>query len=151
MVRYQKIIDQYNFFLDKNERKDAIVYSMAFLDFRQQKYLNAIDLLNSHSFEKPIHIIKSKSLLTRSFYEQFLKDTSYFELLIAQTYAFEKYIRRNSLFSAEKSRSYLNFIKYVRQLAISTLEKKIPENLLNSLESNSSVLCKQWLLQKIKQ
>ncbi len=63
-------------------------------------------LLINHPFNKPLQIIKAKSLLIRTYFEQFLQDGSYYELVIAQTYAFEKYIRRSKDISKEKSISH---------------------------------------------
>lgn len=139
----------YKCFLEEEEREDATFLSLANLNFAQEKYGLTIDLLINHSFQKPLQIIKAKALLLRTYFEQFLQDNSYYELVIAQTHAFEKYIRRNSNISDEKSTSHLNFIQFTRRLTLAILEKNIPNSLIESLELNPSSY-KNWLLQKSK-
>lgn len=145
----KKIILEYKYFLDEEEKENATLLSLAALNFAQGKYLLTIDLLINHLFDKPFQIISAKSLLLRTYFEQFLKDESYFELLIAQTHAFEKYIRRCKDLSPEKSTLRLNFAQFTRRLAIGIFEKNIPDSLITTLKSNS-YSSKQWLLQKIE-
>ena len=147
----KNFILNYKKYLEEDERKNTTIYSFALLAFNQQEYSQTIDLLNEYSFDKPLNILKAKSLFIRAYFEKLLANDSYYELLIAQTYAFEKYIRRNSTISSEKSDSYLNFIKFVRQMIFGILENKKPSSLLSSLESIDSISCKSWLLKKVKE
>ncbi len=145
----KNFILDYKHLLDEEEKEDATLLSLAFLSFAQEKYSLTIDLLINHPFDKPFQITNAKSLLIRTYFEQFLLDDSYFELLIAQTYAFEKYVRRHKEISKEKSNRRLNFIQFTRRLATGILEKDIPDGLIDTIKL-SSFSNKQWLLQKIE-
>lgn len=144
----QQFIINYKQFLDKKERKDATLLSWAFLKFYQKRYEETSQLLNNHSFNKPLHIIKAKSLLLRTYFEQFVTDVSYFDLLIAQTHAFERYIRRMDNISIQILTTYVNFTQLLRQVAFGLVDRQLPEGFIPSLESNDSLPCKDWLLQK---
>lgn len=144
----KNFILDYKYFLDEEEKESATLLGLAFLNFAQEDYFLTIDLLINHPFDKPLQVINAKTLLIRAYFEQFLQDDSYFELLIAQTYAFEKYIRRNKEISKEKSSLRLNFIQFTRRLAIGIIEKNIPDSLKNSMKLGS-YSSKQWLLKKI--
>lgn len=147
----EKFISNYQRFLDDHERLDATSYSLAFTAFNQKNYIAVINLLNGHIFEKPLHIFKAKSLLIRTYFELFLIDDSYYELLIAQTYAFEKYIRRHSTISVNRLDAYLNFIKFMRQMLFGIQENKNLSHLIPGLKSIDSISFRSWFLKKIKE
>ena len=146
----KKFIDDYKLFLDEDERESATLLSMAFLYFNEKKYSKSIDLINQYSFIKPLNIIKSKTILIRSFFELFLTDDSYYEVLLAQTFSFEKHIRRNKDISTEKADGFLNFIKFTRRVANGILDKNIPASLVEAIQLHMSLPYKDWLLQKVR-
>lgn len=143
-------INDYKVYLAEEEREDAYVLSNAFLHFSEGNFSKTIDNLLLHSFEKPLPILKSKTLLLRSYFENFLLDDSYYELLLAHTYSFEKYIRRNRAVSEEKAKIYMDFIQFTRRFASEILEQKISKDLVNFLQENLSLMYKKWFLQKIE-
>jgi hypothetical protein len=144
----KNFIHEYKHFLEEEERDSATLLSLAFLAFNEGKFSQAIDLLLNHNFEKPLNSIKSKTILLRTYFELFVRDDSYYELLLAQTLSFEKHIRRNKNISAEKADGFLNFIKLTRRVANGLLENHIPEDLIDAIESHVSLPYKEWLLQK---
>lgn len=145
----KNFILEYRFYLDDEEKESTTLISLGLLNFAQEKYALVIDLLLNHPFDKPLQIIKAKSLLIRTYFEQFLQDDSYYELVMAQTYAFEKYIRRNVDISKGKSIAHLAFIQNTRRLITAIIEKNISLDFLDSLQS-SIPACKNWLLEKLK-
>lgn len=147
-VWVKNFIQEHRHFLEEEERESATLLSLAFLAFNEGKYSQAIDLLLNHTFEKPLNTIKSKTILLRTYFELFVRDDSYYELLLAQTLSFEKHIRRNKDISTEKADGFLNFIKLTRRVANGLLENHIPEDLIDAIESHVSLPYKEWLLQK---
>ena len=107
--------------------------------------------MSSYTFSKPLYIIHSKTILLRSYFEQFLSDDSYYDLLIAQTNAFEKFIRRNDLISKNKKEYYLNFILFTRKVTNATFQDTLSQDLFDQIKYAESVILKDWLLKKISQ
>ena len=91
----------------------------------------------------------------RAYYELFKKDDSYYEFLISNTYAFEKYIRRNEKISERKAEGYLNLISYTRKLANIKIRQErndsIKGELNRALMEKKRFVAKRWLLDKIEE
>ena len=100
-------------------------------------------------FSSPLHILKSRTILLRTYFEQFILNASYYDLLITQTHSFEKFVRRNKLISNSKEELYLNFILFCRKIAYATMENTLDHSLLNKIKNTQKVLLKFWLIEKI--
>ena len=81
----------------------------------------------------------------------FLKDDSIFDLLISQTFSFEKYIRRSKDISTEKSHAYLNFIKHTRRIANGVIDQNVSQELIKAIKESTALTYKNWLLEKARQ
>ena len=95
-----------------------------------------------------LHILHAKSILLRAYFELFLFDNSYFDLLSAQTIAFEKFVRRNAHISEPTKEVYLNFILFSRKIANAIFENSSNPNLYQTINNTKSLALKSWLLEK---
>ena len=142
-----KFIDKYQSVLDDKHRKDAVAMAMGNLYFHKGEYQLAIQVLQ-HEFNTLLDNIKSRSILIRAWYEIFLNDYSYYDLLQAQLDAFEKFIRRNKVVHSTMKQSTINFILYSKKIALHKLEGKSMKTLNTKIKNLNNLLLKGWLLEK---
>lgn len=143
-------IEDYKKYLPASTRKDTTSLSLGLLFFYKKEYNKTIDLLLNQTFANPLHILKSKSILLRTYFEQFLLDDSYFDLLILQSHAFEKFVRRNDAISRYKKESYLNFTLFIRKIVQAISENNLDISLFHKIKKTKAIILKPWLLEKIK-
>ncbi|MFK7772987.1 MAG: hypothetical protein AB8F94_12650 [Saprospiraceae bacterium] len=146
----ESFIQEYKKFLPDSVREDASCFGLGLLFFHKKEFSKTIDLILNHTFSKPLLTLQSKTILLRAYFEQYLIDNSYYDLLIAQTQAFEKFIRRNELISEIKKDRYLNFALFTRKIVSAHWQNKLDQSVLEKLNSNE-VLLKFWLIEKIKE
>ena len=148
-------IEDYEFYLDENIRLGAKALGKAFLYFHQQAFSEVIEVLVNQKFNQLLHHLRSRSLQLRAFYELFQQDDSYYEFLISNTYAFEKFIRRNDKIAKSRAEGYLNLISYTRKLANIKIkwkmEPKVKENLRDGLRNEARFIAKKWMLEKVEE
>lgn len=142
-------IDKYNHLLDGKVRKDALSLGMGQWYFGKTEYEQVVKVLR-HSFSEPQDVFKSKSLLLRSWFEIYLKDDSYFDLLMTQFDSFEKYIRRNKEVSIRLAEGFLNFVGLSRKIVIKKLEGKNIEGVKTEIENTTNLVYRIWLLDKVE-
>lgn len=144
-------IQEYKKYLPDSVREDASCFGLGVLFFHKKEFTRTIELILNHIFSKPLQILQSKTILLRAYFEQYLIDDSYYELLIAQTHAFEKFIRRNELISELKKERYLNFVLFIRKIVNGHWQNKLDNTLIEKLNNTNAVLLKFWLLEKLKE
>lgn len=147
----EQFIISYNKYLTESIRSDTTCLALGLLHYHKNEFSKTIDLILNHSFSKPLLILRSKTTLLRTYFEQYLKDNSYYDFLIAQTQAFEKFIRRNRYISDNKKESYLNFALIIRKITYQHNQKTLSKRLYNNIKSSKSVVLKFWLLQKLEE
>ncbi|MBV6441756.1 MAG: hypothetical protein DYG98_15695 [Haliscomenobacteraceae bacterium CHB4] len=140
-------MENYQYALDASVRENALALAMGQWYFEQQEYTKAIEILN-HTFSEPQDIYKSKGLTIRAWCELYWKDDSYFDLLLAQLDAFDKYLRRNRNVAPRLSEGMLKFTGYTRKLALLKWDGKYATSLKTEIMKESNVAFKNWLLSK---
>ena len=147
-------IQRHESMLSPSTRADIKKLGLSNLKFHQGEFTTAIELLDDLQINDAQLYISTKLHLLRCYYELSIKDGTYQELFIDQTFAFEKIVRRNRKFTSEKIQSYLNFTQFLRQLAkqrsIGKLPVKLQEKLLETLQNQSITISRSWLTEKIK-
>lgn len=146
----EKFIHDYEGYLDEQIRKDAVTISLGALRFSQKDYFKTVELLANHRFQKTYQFLSAKTLILRSYLELYTVDNSYFDLLVAQTNNFEKYIRNNKSISPSKAEAYLSFAKFIRKIAKTKFETKKKERLAAQIMETKNLMLKRWLIRKIK-
>lgn len=147
----EEFIKDYKKYLPVQIREDATNLSLGFLYYHKKEYTQTLDLILNYTFSKPLLILQSRIILLRTYFELYLIDDSYFELVIAQTHAFEKFIRRNQLISNTKKERFINFVLFIRRIVNAHLQKELSWSMYRKIESTESVLLKFWLLEKVKE
>ncbi len=142
-------IEEYKMLLPSSVRDEATSLSLGLLFFYKKEFTKTIELILNRKFSKPLDVLKSKSILLRVYFEQFLLDDSYYSFLIDQTNAFEKFVRRNDLISESKKEAYLNFILFTRRLANSFFQNASVVNLYDKVRQTELVVLKGWLIAKM--
>lgn len=150
----EQFIFQYAFLLEDTIRSDAKHLCLGYLYYHQEKYDAATKLLFDLEFKDVFYQLRAKHILLKIYFEEFLKDNSYFDMLILQLNAFEKMIKRNKTIYAHTSQIYLAFIKQLRQLATYKMDIKYTDSwklkTQKEIAQNANILSKQWLLQQVQ-
>ena len=135
--------------LDVGVRADAVAMGKAQWHFKKGEFLTTTQILQ-YAFSKPQNIFKAKSLLIRAWFELFWRDDSYLDLLLNQLDAFEKYIRRDKSMPDRLLKGYLKFVNFTRKLINKKWEKNTHKQLIEDIHSESNLILKNWLLEKIQ-
>lgn len=143
----QHFMENYQDTLDTSVRENALALAMGQWYIEQQEYAKAIEILN-HTFSEPQDIYKSKGLTIRAWCELYWTDDSYFDLLLAQLDALEKYVRRNRNVASRLSEGMLKFTGYTRKLVLLKWDGKDTAGLKDEILKEPNVVLKNWLLTK---
>ena len=142
-----KFMDKYQGHLDTGVRADAMAISMAQWHFTKKEFLQAIEVLG-HTFKEPIDVLKSKSLLVRSWYEMYLKDDNFLEMVLAQLAALEKFLRRDKTMPPRMKDAYLKFVSFTKKLVNGKWDKDLMNELNKEISQDTNLLIKKWLMEK---
>lgn len=133
--------------LDLNIREDALALGFGQWHFEQKDYWQVIDVLE-RAFSEPQDILKSKTLLSRTWFEIAWADETYQEILLAQLDAFEKFLRRNQAIPPRLTAGALHFVEFTRKLALGKGGKKKMAQLKIGIEAEPNLVLRNWLLEK---
>ncbi len=143
-------IEDWKQYLDPEILEDAFAFNMASWYFYQNEFEDTVSFLMSHSFSIPYQL-KVRLTEIRAFFEQFLKDDSYYEVLIAKIQAFENFIKRNTFFSKNNLEPYLNCIRIIEKLTNKISKRERKHKIIEWLENKTRsrrVITKNWLFEK---
>lgn len=147
----QGFVHKFSAFLNEDSREDIKALSAALLYFNQQAYNQAEQALLGYQFSDTLNLLKSRCLLIKIYFEQFLLDKSKYTFLMDQAEAFEKFVRRHTALAKGKRGAYLNFIKLTKKLASKTINKVDLAKTRAQFYQLEGVTHKGWLLEKIGQ
>jgi len=149
-----EFMESHQEYLDDTTKTELLVISQACLFFYKMEYSNTIDSLLDHSFQVSSFENIARNYLIKCYYELFVQDRSYFDLLKSQTQSYEKFTRRNKNLSEVIKDSQIKFIKFIRNLGqarrMGILPQKEKENLLNKLEEEKYITSRSWLIEKLE-
>ena len=148
----KQFMERYQALLEPGIFDSAFNLSMAYWHYHQQHYLEVISHLQEIHF-LPSYGHRAKSLQTRTFYELYQQDDSYYESILAEINSFEQYIRRETKTSTYRKKSYLHLIGYLKKLIKIKNNPKWSREKTRQLEeeikSKQPVFAKHWLLEKV--
>jgi len=148
-------VEEYAPFLEADIRQDCKTMALAMVRFNQSNYDQAIQLINEHSFFNLLIQMNTRVILAKAWFEKFVQDLEFYDLLVSQLDANEKFIRRNKVVSEPKKEENLNFFLAVKLVAGLFTEKKtasyIRSRLEKNLEANQRMISRDWLQLKIDQ
>lgn len=139
-------IRNYSHILIENKRQEAILLAQAVLAFETGKFQEVLFLLESVKFEEHLDLLRSKSLLLRSYYELHADQD-----IILDTCAFiENFLRRSSPKeeTVKAIKGMLPFILVLKRLVVQKSSKKA---IIDRIEKAPILYCKNWLLEKTMQ
>lgn len=150
-----EFINQNEHYLSNSTKQDVKNLALAYLYFHQKQFSKAIELISSYKFESSNYEISARLHLLRSYYELFVLDNNYFDLLCSQCSTFEKYIQRNKTLSKEYVESIQNFSRFLRKLSevrfIGKFNKKEKAIFLNQINKQRITISRSWLIDKINE
>lgn len=148
-------IEEYQGFLEGKIRESVCILSYGILSFRKGDHSKTIDLLQQYPFLMLLHQLKARSLIVRSWYEEYVLNEDYYEFLMAQIDAFEKFLRRDKVVSTERQEGFLNFIKVLKRLVDYRIQNKTTrsykQKLMKKLNDYNQIMMKKWLEKKIEE
>lgn len=148
----ENFIESYKAFLDIENIKDTLLYYKGVVCYMKGEWDNALDYLNISS-KKAIYPLRSRAIFIRSFFEKFLVDNSYLEILLSNIQSFETYLRRDIFFAEQKKIPHLNFLQilrlFARKVHTNDSSKSIKDWFNRKMATSTPILAKSWLVEKI--
>jgi len=140
--------------LNIDDVEDRLLYYRGVVYYLKGDWDKSLDYLINGS-NKDIYPLRSRSVIIRAFFEKFLMDDSYLEILLSNIQAFEVYLRRDTTFVEEKIMHYLNFLLISKLLARKIHANESPQSIKDWLDdktrSDKSILAKSWLIEKVNE
>lgn len=147
----QQFIESSGKTLRKAIREEAITISKAVIAFHKEAYNDTISLLQTHSIARPLIKSRAKLLSFRAYFELFIQDENYLDLVLSQIGAHEKFYRRNRYLSKTKIRSNLNSLAFSKQLALARFDIEILKEIKEKIAAETNINFKNWLTEKVEQ
>ena len=147
----EDFIDNHQQYLDEKIKLDTVIYSQATVFYFKKEFEETIHLLTQHRFST-YQQVKVRLLTIRSAFEVFTKKINYYDYLISQIEAFEKFLRRDDLQDVIKKEAGFNFTRFIRKLINCILENKKEielKKLKKSILKENNLFLKSWLLEKV--
>lgn len=150
----EDFINKYSKFIDTDLRINAMRLGRAYLCFHKKQFDHASTLLVKVQFSTLESKLWAYSLLSRSYYESFIRDKKNDRILKSFLATFEKFIRSNRSLSEAKKAPYMHYIIALKEMIRLNKEMR-PLYLGNGYSfllkyiNNQSIIAKGWLLEKL--
>lgn len=143
----ENFIEKYKESIHPDFRENAVTFNLALLYFYQRKYDKVIYQLQNVEYEDDAYNLSSKSMLLAVYYEM-----DYIEPLYSLFDSFRAYLNRNKTLSDTRKLSYVNLIKFTKQLSrIIDGDFKSIEKLKSEILLEKNIASDKWLMEKIKE
>jgi len=132
--------------------EDVIVFAKANILYYKQNYTEARQLLLSCSFKREPDKVRTKAMLVRILYEEYLTDDTVYPLFLSTLQAFRRFLLRNKKLPHFRVVPYLNFLKYTKELSRHHFNRRINEKIKTRLVKNilsQKVSNSNWVLDKV--
>ena len=143
----EKFIKDYQKYLPKNMRENAVSFNSAQLYFSQKKFEKVMTLLRNIEYEDFTYNLNSKTMLLSTYYE-----LDEIEPLFSLMDSFRTYLNRHKDFASSRRTPYTNLIKFTKQLTrINPSDKKALEKLKAAVAKaeEKGIASITWLKEKI--
>lgn len=143
----EKFIKEYKDKLPDSLRDNAVSFNMAQLYFYKKEFGKVIRYLHQVEYEDITYNLNSKIILLCTYYE-----LDEIEPLYSLTESFRVFLQRNNKIAAQRSRNYLNFIKFIKKLSkIIPGNKKEVSKFMEELSLVKGVVSFEWLKKKAQE
>lgn len=134
-------LHEYKNRLEKPYRESSFSFSLARLEYAQQRYGPVLELLQKANYRDPLLNLAAKTLLLKTYF-----NTGEHDLLQSHLDAMRNYLHRKRVIGYHKT-NYLNLIRYSEKiLRLNALDRKSVEALRLALESEEILSEKPFLL-----
>ncbi len=144
----ENFIKTYQSNLDNNIKVDAVRIGLCVWHFEKKDFEAAIDAA-LHSFKEPMDVLKSKLILIKSWFELWLNDESYLDLLNSQLDAIEKYLRRDKYLRVTMKNATFKSISYIRKIIAGVNNEAVTNRLKDEINTDQNLAIKRWLVSKL--
>lgn len=139
--------------VEASAQEDAKAHCFSLWHYFRKEYGQALDLIHGHRFSEPF-ILRARMLEVRITFEQFLLDTTYYNLLTSKAKAFEKYLSRAKHLPKPLKESHNNTLSLLRRIASAHYKEDSPLSIAEWVqqEANSSrpLVLRNWLLEQVQ-
>ncbi len=140
----ENFIRKYSYYLNPEEKRNAVLYNLANLHFHKKDYSAALRLFQRVSLTDIYYQLDVRSIQLKIYYEQGDEET-----LLFHAAAFKIFLSRNKLISAYQRTLYRNLVNFaIRLVHAGTSPRKI-QTLKQKLSRTSQVADQQWIRQVI--
>ncbi|MCB0552555.1 MAG: hypothetical protein KDD02_03305 [Phaeodactylibacter sp.] len=138
--------------VEASAREDVKAHCFSLWHYFRKEYDEALDLIREHRFSEPF-ILRARMLEVRITFEQFLLDTTYYNLLTSKAKAFEKYLSRARHLPKLLKESHNNTLSLLRKIASAHHKKDSPLSIAEWVQqegnSNRPLVLRNWLLKQV--
>ena len=142
----KQFIPKYINYLPPADRKNALTYNTAMLNFYLKNYRMVIKGLQEVEFTDLYYQMDSRSILLKVYFE-----TDETETMLHHISAFKIFLRRNKLISDFQRSIYQNFIRYTLKIFRAGQSKSKLEKLRSEILSAGNISDRNWLLEKVNE
>lgn len=144
-------LKKYGTYLNDTVKNDAKAMGMGLLLFDRQESSKAIELINQVEFKNNFYQNQARVLLLKSYFEEFIKNENYYDLIIYNANSFERSLKRNKKISDVRKTGLLNFVWAVKKMAELLYENKFikTEKVKSEILERNPMAGKLWLLKKM--
>ncbi len=150
----KSFINDYENHLSKDSKTDIKTISLSTFYLHKKEFSKAIDLIKSTTFNQFQVNSVARMHALRCYYELFLLDSTFFDLLVAQIDSNERFVRRSTDLPETIIRSRLNFLNFMKKLiktrAAGKLKPSRQEMMKKELLNQEITLSRSWLIDIIK-
>lgn len=150
----KEFINKYSQLLETPFQYDATQLALANYHFSKGEFSEVINRLQHVKKFLPSYGFRMRSLLLRTYFELFLKDRTYYQMLKDNFSSFERFIKGEKNLSQERKKGYLN-LSYISKDIVKVIQNGVSdqekERLNIRLEKTRPIVTKTWLLNKIEE
>ncbi|MCB0566848.1 MAG: hypothetical protein KDD01_20970 [Phaeodactylibacter sp.] len=150
----KSFIEQYENLLDDEAKEDTVAHCFSLWHYFQGQHDKALQVLSGHRFSGPF-LYSSRMTAIRIIFEQFLMDRTYYDLLLSQCKAFEKFLRRDTSLSRDRNELHKNTSALIRKIATAIYRHEPVDEVkkwaLAEMNSGQAFVLRNWLQNKMLQ
>ena len=150
----RSFMGQHKSLLAEDTREDVVAHGYSLWYYFKGHYDEALQILLSHRFSGPFQH-SSRMTTIRIIFEQFFMDRTYFDLLLSQSRAFEKFLSRDTSLSRDRNELHKNTTALIRRIATALYRgepvEEVKEWALAEIDSGQAFILRNWLHKKLLQ
>lgn len=151
----EQFIYNYQYYLPQEARENAFTYNLATLYYAQERYDDALPLLQTVEFNNVVYNLGARSMLLKIYYDQ-----EEYDPLFSLIDSFDSYLRRNQTLSNYQYLAHKNLLKLVKRLAnlrirqVSSRKKTLQKDLQalqKRIQATEEIVNLKWLEEKVEE